>query len=1785
VAKVKEFSIDLSKQVEKLLSYFPEMTKEMKLQLKVLKDQEAVIAGLTARLENRKILSNEIEGIAKRLNKIGIDGLIIQRQSNELTSEYKDRLKEVEGYASSLVTKLEKAKTALLVATSPGLGAKKTEIDTTYGKAAIADTKRTTDIVEAQRLVMQNAIVGTKEYNDALKTLQAFLAGTYSQELQRTVADLIAKPVFRELVQKLLGIPTDADKARAQTEYKEMVDTQVRNMKVAYEQSRKFLATTSKQVQPVLPTDVQKSNAAFRAETENITRLKRALEDLQKYYLNVANAPKVKSAVADRIKETEKELQLSLGTAKAHNQTSIDRLNLETQIANQSKLLVELGGKEYHIGKSLLDRKSTSLIQAQEYLKGLQTQVGIQRQINTYVAKEQEISNTQINSLERKQVMLLEQLKIKQKLSKVDLIDKKSMDNLNTKFKLATAEIKKLNIEAGKVKFQRDIKVASGVSTVGEDLRLTKINALLNIQYGTIKSIQTSREAQVSLQTQVVTTQQRLVELGIKDTMLLGVTKKAQEEFLINANRKIQGTEKLVELERQILELRKGYSPEKKQTKELQIAQQYADLLRERQVIEAKLTAYTQKKIPANKKEVARLKEIQKITKNITAQKKIIAVLEGRSPSILEKIRSKHKSIMTIMFQRLRFIATAGLAYKLQNNFLDMYKKSLTETLKLEKEIAEVGTLQVENLQEVNAILAIYKRGIIELSERYGDETSKLTKALYDIRSATVPTTQALKMLEVVTRAGKASLTDAAQAAKPIIAIMNAYKMEVEDAEYISDMLFATIQRGVTTMKELAPNIGKAIAAAAMVGVDAPQVLAMVSSTTRMGVSTRETITAINRLMLNFSKQTEAARLIAMKYGFTLDSLRGSKDGLVEVFYKMQHATDQEKIALVGSVRAFKAMAAGVIDVKGQMFDLNYIRNASGKTIEAMEKIEQTVSFKAERIKQTIHAALLKFGDLLIPIFSNILNWIEKLDSSGIVDKMKKLTGWIVAALGAFAGYEVITLATMAFVNLSAALTGLKYSMMAVKHIGFMASFVGTGGWIALLKALIIPLSIFAGILAKNAVARKFAALEEKKSMKESEDNAKKRNIALIQEARTRQDNIKALLISINKYKELDSKVNKSVGEQKELNNMYETITISARSVGYQTGEYTDRLEDLSTMADKAETKLRELSLIQLQQEKILLEGELAKVIPENYEELIYEKFKKFYGIYGNLSEEFRAHSLSKAISIADIFISTDEGKSEEKVKLLIEEYYNLFTLRASISEISDPGLAKDLDMSLAFLKPFKIMYETVGNTKESIKDIIALIEELGTSGKDTVFTDTQRVERTAQMQDELEKFKVTIQAKKDAAIDKAELEFFKRTKLFIRKKGVSKDDIYEAITSGEEYDVKDFIIPITGTTDEDFEIETEKYQEFADALIVKNKLIVNEFDLQILKRKTIVAQQEYELGISKNISTIQIALSNQLNKEIMIAKAKNLWTQEEEDILKEKNVRTILGLQLSRDELELKRSVYLTETRRDVLIHNIVLIQTELNHLTDKEAKTLKLKLKLENNVRTEMELILDLAEKIDAEKAKKDKATYTQTVAELNTEEWQEKAHEMNTQEILDLLELNKTYKSLSEDKGKYLKWELAKRSLFSAFGIQIYKDEADARVELESKANELVGQGINYLLNTHLAAIEKRKEAELKRIEDTMQAEKDHVAGTLLTEGHKTKVYAAIEKKAAKDKEEAEAKYEKKRAQAEKNKARNQIWIDLAKGIVGIWSSHLGLPTALPFVGILTINCNCYGSISYS
>ena len=272
-----------------------------------------------------------------------------------------------------------------------------------------------------------------------------------------------------------------------------------------------------------------------------------------------------------------------------------------------------------------------------------------------------------------------------------------------------------------------------------------------------------------------------------------------------------------------------------------------------------------------------------------------------------------------------------------------------------ETAFAKTATIMDTSVVSAQAMSA----AIIDLSNDTGTAAKELSNSVYDAISATGDTAHAVSLVADASKLATAGFAEQGDALGVLTTIMNAYGMEADQAQTISDSLIQTQNLGVTTVGQLSKSMGKAIATASAYSIDLYNLESAYVSLTKAGISTEESTTYLSSMFNELGDSgSQVAKIIQEKTGKSFGQLMKDGASLGDVLDILLVSVNGDKEALAnlwGSAEAGKASMA----IAGQGVDtfnsnLENLRNSAGTTEKAYETMTQTLSFQTDLLKTRI---------------------------------------------------------------------------------------------------------------------------------------------------------------------------------------------------------------------------------------------------------------------------------------------------------------------------------------------------------------------------------------------------------------------------------------------------------------------------------------------------------------------------------------------------------------------------------------------------------------------------------------------------------------------------------------------------------------------------------------------------------------------------------------------------------------------------------------------------------------
>ena len=322
------------------------------------------------------------------------------------------------------------------------------------------------------------------------------------------------------------------------------------------------------------------------------------------------------------------------------------------------------------------------------------------------------------------------------------------------------------------------------------------------------------------------------------------------------------------------------------------------------------------------------------------------------------------------------------------------------EAAEFETAIANINTLLWgEQEKDLPAI----QKGIMAMTRDIPQAASVLAAAGYTIQSGLGAGAKGLDVLEEAAKAAVAGLTDAQTSSGLMVTVMAAYKMEMEKAAYVSDVMFGVVKEGQLNYENLAAGIGKIAGPGAMANQSLEQIGAALATLTVVTGQQEESFTKLGRGLDKLQMPGVQRKFREMGVE-TLDAT-GKLIPLSEIIAQIsqKELTYAQIMEAVPMERAAKGIALlsqnyGLLSQK-----LDSVTNSQGAADKAFKKMMDTRANEIRLAQNAWKEFLVVIGDPLLKAISPLIGDIV-VKLHGISDWEKEsgaisgvFTTWILA--------------------------------------------------------------------------------------------------------------------------------------------------------------------------------------------------------------------------------------------------------------------------------------------------------------------------------------------------------------------------------------------------------------------------------------------------------------------------------------------------------------------------------------------------------------------------------------------------------------------------------------------------------------------------------------------------------------------------------------------------------------------------------------------------------------------
>lgn len=309
----------------------------------------------------------------------------------------------------------------------------------------------------------------------------------------------------------------------------------------------------------------------------------------------------------------------------------------------------------------------------------------------------------------------------------------------------------------------------------------------------------------------------------------------------------------------------------------------------------------------------------------------------------------------------------------------DVAVDSVGAFAELETEVANISTIRPDlNTDRITGQLS-------DLSLQLGRDATALGEGLYNIFSSIeVSGDEGIQLLEKYSKGAIAARTNTETFGTAVTGVLNAYKLGVEDADYVSDVFFNIVNRGVVNGQELATSLGLVTQQAKNAGVTFDELGGLIVGVTKEGGSAAQNINNLSNLLAKIT--TNDAQKELANLGIITTDAEGKFRSLIDILPELNGAlstmSESARTAAINAIFPDLQARTGLTTLLGQLDAVNAAllinQTQAGATEAAFQTMANTTAERFARVNQELEAMKRQLGEDLIPIIEYLISLTDK---------------------------------------------------------------------------------------------------------------------------------------------------------------------------------------------------------------------------------------------------------------------------------------------------------------------------------------------------------------------------------------------------------------------------------------------------------------------------------------------------------------------------------------------------------------------------------------------------------------------------------------------------------------------------------------------------------------------------------------------------------------------------------------------------------------------------------------
>jgi TP901 family phage tail tape measure protein len=299
---------------------------------------------------------------------------------------------------------------------------------------------------------------------------------------------------------------------------------------------------------------------------------------------------------------------------------------------------------------------------------------------------------------------------------------------------------------------------------------------------------------------------------------------------------------------------------------------------------------------------------------------------------------------------------------------------AVKQAAKFESMMSDVNTLFDDGGKSVGKM----STGIKDLLKNSPKSAEDLGASAYSIVSAGISdATEAVKVLDASQKLAVAGLGETSEATDILTSALNAFQIDAENANAVSNAFFLAVKGGKTTVSELAQGFGQVAPLANEMGIQFNDLISSTSAMTTSGLKASVAYTQIRSALSSMLKPTKEMEEAMSAANITNIQAELNANGMTATFAKLKTEAEANGISMAkmfGSVEALNAvlMLTGETGESANAMFEQMETNVTAVDI-AYQKQTATTENQYKILKNKYNVAMMDLGNKILPIVVKIM--------------------------------------------------------------------------------------------------------------------------------------------------------------------------------------------------------------------------------------------------------------------------------------------------------------------------------------------------------------------------------------------------------------------------------------------------------------------------------------------------------------------------------------------------------------------------------------------------------------------------------------------------------------------------------------------------------------------------------------------------------------------------------------------------------------------------------------------